>query len=64
MLRIEGAENIVAALDSVRLETVRLNRKGPDGPEYYAEITKSGLAIVPFAGGRIEIYDKTEWRKD
>lgn len=63
MLRLEGAKTIVNALDAKRLETIRLNADGTDGPEYYAEILESGYAIIPFADESIEIYDETEWRK-
>lgn len=63
MLRIDGASAIVSALDAIRLPKIRLNSEGINGSEYYALITDSGFAFVPFASGSIEIYDKTEWRK-
>lgn len=61
MKRITNAQELVELLDKQEAVKVLLNSEPYE--YYYGVETKNGSAIVPFADGSIEIYNKDEWRK-
>lgn len=62
MKRITNAQELVKLLNKQETVKVLLNSE-PDGEYYFGIETENGSAIVPFADGSIEIYNKDEWRK-